>query len=282
MIAPRLVRSRAVFAVIALAAAVLTMTAAVSAAQEWRVVEDKDWCDDDRGRKLCEVREITLPATDDPVDVSCVNGSIHIEGWDRDEVYIKARIQVRAKTEREARELLSEIEIETNGKIRAKGPGTRWFSSFWGKKWSVSYQLKVPTHSDLYAHTTNGSLRIAGVTGEIDFGSTNGSVKLYRIGGDVSGGTVNGGITAVLQGDSWSGGGLDLHTTNGGVTIEMPVGYSARLKAKTTNGGIRVDHPIRIESKSRRRLEGTIGDGGATLKVRTVNGGVKFRESDEA
>jgi hypothetical protein len=60
----------------------------------------------------------------------------------------------------------------------------------------------------------------------------------------------------------------------------MPSHYSARLEAKTTNGGIRVEHPVRIDSKSRRRLRATIGDGGAVIRARTVNGGVKIRESD--
>jgi hypothetical protein len=262
-----------------LLAAFVVMLAAVPAAQKWLILEDDEWCDRTRGARVCEVREITLPAGRDVVDVSCTNGSIRVEGWDRDEIHIKARIEVQGRSKEDARELLSEIDIETDPAIRAKGPGSKWFGLFRKRNWSVSYRLKVPERSNLDAHTTNGSLEIRDVSGTMDFGTTNGGIKLRDVNGDVRGGTINGGITVVLGGDYWEGEGLDLHTTNGGVSVDMPPSYSARLDAKTTNGGIRVEHPIKITSKSRRRLEGTIGDGGPTIKVRTVNGGVKIRES---
>jgi hypothetical protein len=92
--------------------------------------------------------------------------------------------------------------------------------------------------------------------------------------------STNGGVKVYLDGDSWVGEGLNLHVTNGGISVVMPKGYSATLDASTTNGGISVDHPIRIQEKSRGRLTGTIGDGGPRIRVRTTNGGVRFLETD--
>lgn len=282
MSVPRLKPNNVSYLIGLLAIVVLVTLVAGPAAQDWQIVTDDEWCDGVRGDRVCEIREITLPAGRDLIDVACTNGSIHVEGWDRDEIYIKARIEVRGKSKEDAREILSKIDIHTDPRIRAKGPGKKWFSFSRSRRWSVSYQLRVPENSNLDTHTTNGSVVISDVSGDIDCSTTNGSVKLFRVGGDVEGGTVNGGIKVVLGGTHWNGDGLDLHTTNGGVSVEMPAGYSARVEAKTTNGGIRVDHPIRIKSKSKRRLEGTIGEGGPTIKVRTVNGGVKIRESDDA
>lgn len=267
------------------AAAVLSVVltlllASPAAAQEWRVVEDDDWCERDRGNRICEVREITLPADRDVIDVSCVNGSITVEGWDRDEIYIKAKISAKGKSERDARDLLEEIEIQTSPRIRAEGPDVKWFSFLRGRNWSVSFRLMVPRESNLCARSTNGSVKVSEVEGEIVCGTTNGSVDLDRVGGDVSAGTVNGGIKVELGGDTWDGRGLDLHTTNGGISVRMPSDYSAVLKAKTTNGGIHVEHPVRIESRSRRKLEAVLGDGGPVISMRTVNGGVKIRETD--
>jgi hypothetical protein len=41
------------------------------------------------------------------------NGSIKIEGWEKDDIIIKAKIQSSAMTRKRAEAILSEIEINT-------------------------------------------------------------------------------------------------------------------------------------------------------------------------
>jgi len=55
--------------------------------------------------------------------------------------------------------------------------------------------------------------------------------------------TQNGGVTATLSGSSWRGRGLDLRTTNGGVSLSIPRAYNARLETGITNGGMNIDSP---------------------------------------
>jgi DUF4097 and DUF4098 domain-containing protein YvlB len=79
-----------------------------------------------------------------------------------------------------------------------------------------------------------------------------------------------------LAGDSWDGGGMDVETTNGGVTMTIPDGYSAELEVGTTNGGIDIDFPVTIQGRlGRRQLRTTLGDGGSTIRAVTTNGGVR-------
>lgn len=256
--------------------------AATASTDEWKVVDDDEWCEDRGwGSKYCEVREITLPADGNDIGVRTVNGSIRVEGWDRDEIYIKAKIQVRG-SKRGAEEIASEITIDTDGTIRADGPSQSWTRKIFGGRggWSVSYRVMVPHDFDLAVRSTNGSLHVEDVRGDIDFGTTNGSIRLYGVAGDLKGGSTNGGVAVTLDGRRWHGHEIDVHTTNGKIKLVLPEDFSADLDARTTNGGIRVDHLIRIHEKSRRRLRGTIGEGGTRLKARTTNGGISFVVAD--
>ena len=199
-----------------------------------------------------------------------------MSGWDRDDVLVRAAVRVWGEDEDDARELASQIEIETeDGRIRADGPGQSWNRM----GWTVSYEIFAPRATDLDLETVNGGIVLTDVDGEIDFDTTNGGVSLDGVAGDVRGRTTNGGIDVRLTGDTWQGDGLDLATTNGGVRLHVPENYSARLEARTTNGGINTDFPVTVEGRlGRRNLTATLGEGGAPVSVRTTNGSVRIME----
>src|SRR5436190_10824293 len=84
--------------------------------------------------------------------------------------------------------------------------------------------------------------------------------------------TTNGGVNIALEGSRWQGDGLDVETTNGGVRMKLPAGYNAELHTETNNGGIDIDFPITVRGQLadlRRRIDTTIGSGGAPLRGRT-------------
>ena len=57
-------------------------------------------------------------------------------------------------------------------------------------------------------------------------------------------------------------------------------GIDADLEVSTVNGSIDTAFPITVTGRlSRRRLRGRIGDGGALISVRTVNGSIQLRRS---
>ena len=137
----------------------------------------------------------------------------------------------------------------------------------------------VPEQSNLSLETTNGGISIASVRGDIRFEATNGGIKLADVGGDVHGQTTNGGLDIELSGKEWRGEGLDVRTTNGGVTLEVPENYSAELETGTVNGSIEVDFPITVQGTIGRRLTTELGDGGTRIRVLTTNGGVVIRRN---
>lgn len=264
--------------VFALAAVlVVALLPVFAAAGEWKTIEDEEWCrnggwHDDEG-SYCEVREITLEADRDVIRVDGrTNGGIRVEGWDKNEIRLRVKVKAwKRHDEDAAREMVNEIEISTGREIHAKGPKMRNHEG-----WSVSYWLMVPKKSNLDLQANNGGLRVSDVEGEIRLDTTNGGLHIANLAGDVRGRTTNGGLHVELTGKKWKGEGLDVVSTNGGVDLEIPEDYSAVLETGTVNGGIQVDFPVTVQGRIGKSLNATLGDGGAKIRVKTTNGGVRI------
>jgi len=224
----------------------------------------------------CEVRESTMPAGPLTVDAGD-NGGITVEAWDRNEIRIRAVVRGSAHSADRARQIAAGVQVQSGGgRVLATGPDRDGDRREW---WSVSYRIEVPRKNDLDLNASNGGISITGVSGNVRFDTTNGGVKLTDLAGRVSGSTRNGGLVVNLGGSRWEGDGIDVETSNGGVTLAIPDGYNAALDASTTNGGLRVDFPVTVQgtlSGRRNTLSTTLGSGGPEVRVRTTNGGVKI------
>ena len=236
---------------------------------------DRDWDDDDR-YKYCEIKEQRLQPSGAALTADGrQNGGITVRGWDQREILVRARIQTWAGSEERAREMASEVKIETTGgRVSATGPSSGRRSS-----WAVSYEIFVPQRYDLDLETYNGGIHVSDVRGRLELSAHNGGLHLDNVGGDVRGTTTNGGLHVDLEGDKWDGAGLDLRTTNGGVDLSIPGNYSATLETGTVNGGMNIDFPITVQGRITRRLTTRLGSGGPTIRAITTNGGVRIRRS---
>jgi hypothetical protein len=228
--------------------------------------------DDDDGPRVCEIREITLDSRDQVLVDAAPNGSIRIRAWDGNGIRLRTRVEARARSEDRAEELVDQVEIETDGTIRARGART-------GRRewWTASFEVFVPREMDLDLHSQNGGIQVQGVSGRIQFETMNGGVTLEGVGGDVRGHTTNGGLDITLAGTSWEGEGLDVRTTNGGVDLTIPEGYNARLETSSVNGGMQADFPVTVRGRIGRSMNLELGSGGPTLRARTTNGGVNLK-----
>lgn len=244
--------------------------------------QDKTLVCDDRGshgRKLisyCEMKEQSLAPGNGPISIDPgKNGGVTVKGWTRNEVLVRARIETAAPSESEARSLVPQVHFASGAsQIHAEGP-----SDNSDRFWSVSYEIFVPHQSDIDATAHNGGIRIQDVRGRIDFKATNGGVTLARLAGDVHGVTTNGGLQIELVGDHWDGKGMDVETSNGGVKMTVPANYSAHLETGTTNGHTEVDFPVTVHGRLSKDMSFDLGNGGATVRAITTNGGIKIQRS---
>lgn len=232
------------------------------------------WRDnDDEWESFCQVKDARMPAGPLAVDAGR-NGGIRVVGSDSSDVSVQAVIRTHARTAERAKQIAETVQIQTDaGQVRATGPDLE--RREW---WSVSFRISTPRQTDLTLNASNGGITISEVSGNITFDTTNGGVRLTDVGGSVRGRTRNGGLTVALNGQSWDGAGLDIETTNGGVNLAIPDGYSAALETRTVNGGFRTDYPITVQGElnARRGISTQLGAGGSPIRVRTTNGGVRI------
>lgn len=254
-------------------AALLFVGGAAAAEPKSLACQDSNW-DADKHR-VCEMREMTIAAMRSLAVDASPNGGIKVSGDTRSDILVRARVEANAPSESEAKSLLSRVTIKTaGGEVSADGPTSLGRDM----SWSVSYEVLTPQRIDLNLKTVNGGINISSVSGDVAFKTTNGGVNLSGLSGKVTGGTTNGGVNVSLDGDRWNGELMDVRTTNGGVHLTVPNNYSAKLEAGTVNGGFSSDLPVTMSgSMDKKHVEGSIGSGGAPIKIHTTNGGISIK-----
>ena len=252
-------------------------------AQKVSILQDDSWCSESRDynrnrEQHCEVREISLSPDRGVIRVDASqNGGVHVEGWDRDEILIRAKVKATARTLSKAQDMVEDVTIDTRGTIESDYPGknsNRWKNNEWV---SVSYRIYAPVRSDIDVEAFNGGVSLENLNGDISFEALNGGASLVDLAGDVRGHTTNGGLHIKLAGDSWEGDRMDVSTTNGGVEMYMDEDYSARLEVGTTNGNLHFDFPVLVKGNLSKKLSTTLGDGGNMVRAITTNGGVRVK-----
>ena len=150
----------------------------------------------------------------------------------------------------------------------------------WGNGgYSVSYEVMVPARFDLNIESTNGRIEAVDCTGRLRLDTTNGKIIADDITGSIRCKTTNGSIKAsflsVEEEDEMS-----FSSTNGSIRLYLPYRINAEIKARTTNGSIHCDLPTRERySRSKKKFDGVINDGGMFIYISTTNGSIHIQES---
>lgn len=142
----------------------------------------------------------------------------------------------------------------------------------------VDFTVTVPTGVRFAASTVNGGIEARSLRGDVRAMTVNGGIDVTAT-GTVEAQTVNGAIDAGIGSSSWTGS-LDFQTVNGSISVALPAGTGAEIEAGTVNGGLSSDFPLTMStgrSWGPRHMEGTIGNGGGTLSLQTVNGAIELK-----
>jgi Toastrack DUF4097 len=211
------------------------------------------------------------------------NGKIDIEGTDGSTVEVRAEKIARGATDAAARELLPRISIKEDIKPNRVWLETERMSGIMiGAAFEVRYHVRAPKGAVVNVTNTNGQVALSALDGKVRALTTNGGVSGRGLSGGVDARSTNGGVTIDMA--SVGPDNISLRTTNGGVTLTLPDSAKANLSASCTNGGINVSalDNLEISEQSRRRLEARLNGGGASIEVRTTNGGIRVRPRNTA
>jgi hypothetical protein len=199
-----------------------------------------------------------------------VNGTVAVEGWDRNEIEVRA---VKIAKNRESD--LERVSIEVEAKPGSVSVATHYPQDE-GVEVAVEYVIHVP-HGARVEHlgTVNGALRIAGVDAVCDLHTVNGNIDVYEAGGSVNVHTTNGNVRLELTRltDTQH---AKVETTNGSIILAVPTFTQANLEARSMNGSFFSELAIAMEGSAHpRQVVGKLGKGGAPIQLHTVNGGIR-------
>jgi len=209
--------------------------------------------------------------SDGSFELQNVNGTVDVQGWDRDEVEVRA-----VKTAKQRESDLDRVSIDVDAKPGAVSISTHYPQNE-GVEVVVEYKIRVP-HAARLEHlgTINGTLRIAGVDTVEDVHTVNGSIEVYEGGGNIRAHTTNGNVRLEMA-HFREKSGASAETTNGSVLLAIPADTQADLEARCLNGNFFSELPITYQSSLRpREIHGQLGRGGPVIRLHTVNGGIRL------
>lgn len=244
------------------------------------------------------------------VKIENANGKTAVIGEDRSDVAVRVVKTARAESEEAARKLLERIRVEVNDGdhlgLEVDVPKR------WNRHGSANLELRVPRGMRVGVFSSNGSLSIEGLRGDVVGRSSNGSICIENVHGDVDVQTSNGkvccsctcgrltarssnrkieigehdgSVDAMTSNglihasvESLGSEGLILSTSNGRIVVELPEKVDADVDLRVDNGVIRNHRELEGASGERTgRLRGRLGHGGVPIRLRTSNGSISLR-----
>ena len=141
---------------------------------------------------------------------------------------------------------------------------------------AVRFTVHLPRGVKVDVSTISGEVVIDGAAAPVVANTKNGGIVVHTSLGPVQANTINGNIEAAM--DALTGGDIELGTKNGTVTAVLPSSLNADVDASTVNGRVETEFALQVLGKiSPRHVRGTIGSGGRTLRINTINGSVLIR-----
>lgn len=142
----------------------------------------------------------------------------------------------------------------------------------------VEFEVGVPSSVAFTPVTVNGEVKADGLSAPVRARTVNGSISVETTSwADAH--TVNGSIRARM-GSTNAPDGLDFKTVNGSISVVLPPDAALDVEAKTVSGGISTDFPLTVSGRFvGHHLSGTIGGGGTSLSMKSVNGSLDLKKS---
>ncbi len=181
----------------------------------------------------------------------------------------------------------------SNGRVTAEG--TRGSVTIESSNGAVNV---ASIDGSVNARSSNGKIEVKAVTGDLDLRTSNGAIRIDGGGREkVKAVTSNGKIVAHgVKGNAHlrSSNGpielvavalpetpeIDIATSNGKISVDLPATVRAVLEMETSNGSLSTDfHGTSAEliESDKRRLHARLNGGGGSIRIQSRNGSVSYR-----
>ncbi|NID09660.1 DUF4097 family beta strand repeat-containing protein [Fibrivirga algicola] len=221
---------------------------------------------------------LTDPGKPGSMEVTLINGSIHVVGYSGKDIVIDATSgtagrAASGKNRQGQNERLNEnlnmnlnVNVNTNRRddgrlsegMRRITPNSAFDLTAEEKnnavkvnsgslQKAVNLTIKVPQRFSLKLHTiNNGDITVENVTGELEISNINGAIELTNISGSAVAQTVNGDLKAIFR-DVDNKTPMAFSTLNGKVDVTFPASVKANVKLKSDMGDVYSDFDIDVD-----------------------------------
>lgn len=224
-----------------------------------------------------EIRETYQLAPGARVELSGLNGAVKIETSDSKtaEVYIERTASSQEALDRR------KITIETDANsltIRGEKSDNGFFSRFFGSSAGERTTLKLPREVALYAKGVNGAFVTSDIDGTVEVSGINGRVQIASAVGRATFKGINGNMVVGLKKIDQDG--VTLSGINGNIELQLGSDVNADFDARGMNGRLVTDLPnISIDKSKHGTYSARIGNGGAGISAKGINGNIRFTRS---
>lgn len=244
-----------------------------------------------------ETRMNTFSVGSNPrLEVTVGNGSVNLVVGTEGEINVTAELRNPGKVDYKVSQDGDKITVDAKTRSNSRADVT----------------VTLPANTEFEVDTGNGDIDVADVQAPGRVSCGNGSITFERLKGDVTGNLGNGDITINdvagsfilsdgngdinlkdvagsfnlsigngdirFQGELPPGSESTFNVGNGSVTVELMGSPSVALDLEAEQRGkVRCNLPVTVSEQSEYRLVGTIGNGEATLKIRTGTGNITIR-----
>lgn len=232
--------------------------------------------------------------------VGAPDGSITVEGWQKNSVEITAEIEVQAANEADLGELakINGFIIDDDfGHIRITSVGThdkgymkraakKFAKNLLAMPFKIDYKIKVPVYCDVNIDGGRGDLNLSNVEGMARINYLESNAKLNLIGGTVVATVGKGDVQIVFPNRTWRGRSADIQLASGTMSVQLPVNLSADIDAKVLRVGqienaLTVLKPRDRTKFSEKSMLAKAGNGGAALSFTVGDGTLKLVETEK-
>ena len=190
-------------------------------------------------------------------------------------------------------------DCDWDGNRRHSHRGSNWDNN----DTQVNFTVKIPANTNLNVGTVSGDVIGHGIRGDTEARSVSGDVRLSDVvakvveaqtvsgnvellqvnADEVAAETVSGDVD--FTGEIRKGGDYDMKTLSGDVIMRIPKNAGAEITGATFSGDFSTSFPITTKATShytrKQRINGTIGDGSAKIRVESFSGDVELREASD-
>jgi hypothetical protein len=223
-------------------------------------------------------------------------GSVTVEGWNKNEVEVSAEIEVQAETEADLNLMsvvngfvtdsgfsnLRVLSVGMHDKDYMKKVAKKFPKNLYANPWKINYTIKAPFMSDLYITQGKGDLAISKIEGAFQLKLAEGNADLKLNGGTIDGTFGNANVNVEILNRSWRGRHLNMQVINGTLNVKLPLNLNAEIDAKVLRNG-QIENLVETLKPRENRIPFTdksvaakAGNGGVAFSFVVGDGSMKF------